>query len=571
MKNNKLVWLLSLLLVVALFLAACGGDDKETKDDTTTDKDDKDATTEETEVAADEEQVLNLIMTAEIPTMDSALVTDAVGFDLLNNVNEGLYRLNQENIAVPAISDGEPTVSEDGLVYTFKLRDSKWSDGTPVTANDFEYSWKRAMNPDTASEYGPYMMAGVIKNATAISEGKMDYTELGVKALDEKTLEVSLDKPTPYFLSLMSFGTFLPQSEAFVTSQGENYAKNSESLLYNGPFTLANWDGTGLSWQLLKNEEYWDKETVKLTEINYDVVKEPGTAVNLYTEGQKDRAGLTGDFAMQYGADPDLIHESETSVFYFKYNQERLGEKTPLANVNIREAITKAFDKQDLVDVVLANGSVPANYLVPKDFTFDENGTDFRDVNGDMAVFNVEEAKAAFETGLSELGVSELTLEILNGDTESAKKTGEYLKNQLETNLPGLTVQLKEVPFNVRLDLDTNQDYDIQIAGWGPDYQDPYTFMNLWLTGGGNNQMSYANPEYDKLVNSAVNELALDPEARWQALADAEKLLIDEDFGIGPMYQRGLMFLQKPYVKGIVAHPFGGDYSYKWAYIEGKN
>lgn len=571
MKNNKLVWLLSLLLVVALFLAACGGDDKETKDDTTTDKDDKDATTEETEVAADEEQVLNLIMTAEIPTMDSALVTDAVGFDLLNNVNEGLYRLNQENIAVPAISDGEPTVSEDGLVYTFKLRDSKWSDGTPVTANDFEYSWKRAMNPDTASEYGPYMMAGVIKNATAISEGKMDYTELGVKALDEKTLEVSLDKPTPYFLSLMSFGTFLPQSEAFVTSQGENYAKNSEALLYNGPFTLAKWDGTGLSWQLLKNEEYWDKETVKLTEINYDVVKEPGTAVNLYTEGQKDRAGLTGDFAMQYGADPDLIHESETSVFYFKYNQERLGEKTPLANVNIREAITKAFDKQDLVDVVLANGSVPANYLVPKDFTFDENGTDFRDVNGDMAVFNVEEAKAAFEKGLSELGVSELTLEILNGDTESAKKTGEYLKNQLETNLPGLTVQLKEVPFNVRLDLDTNQDYDIQIAGWGPDYQDPYTFMNLWLTGGGNNQMSYANPEYDKLVNSAVNELALDPEARWQALADAEKLLIEEDFGIGPMYQRGLMFLQKPYVKGIVAHPFGGDYSYKWAYIEGKN
>lgn len=571
MKNNKLVWLLSLLLVVALFLAACGGDDKETKDDTTTDKDDKDATTEETEVAADEEQVLNLIMTAEIPTMDSALVTDAVGFDLLNNVNEGLYRLNQENIAVPAISDGEPTVSEDGLVYTFKLRDSKWSDGTPVTANDFEYSWKRAMNPDTASEYGPYMMGGVIKNATAISEGKMDYTELGVKALDEKTLEVSLDKPTPYFLSLMSFGTFLPQSEAFVTSQGENYAKNSESLLYNGPFTLANWDGTGLSWQLLKNEEYWDKETVKLTEINYDVVKEPGTGVNLYTEGQKDRAPLTGDFAMQYGADPDLIHESETSVFYFKYNQERLGEKTPLANVNIREAITKAFDKQDLVDVVLANGSVPANYLVPKDFTFDENGTDFRDVNGDMAVFNVEEAKAAFETGLSELGVSELTLEILNGDTESAKKTGEYLKNQLETNLPGLTVQLKEVPFNVRLDLDTNQDYDIQIAGWGPDYQDPYTFMNLWLTGGGNNQMSYANPEYDKLVNSAVNELALDPEARWQALADAEKLLIEEDFGIGPMYQRGLMFLQKPYVKGIVAHPFGGDYSYKWAYIEGKN
>lgn len=567
MKNSKFLWLFSLLLVLSIFLAACG--DKEEGTTTTTEKEEDPATTEE--VAVDEEQVLNLIMTAEIPTMDSALVTDAVGFDLLNNVNEGLYRLNQENVAVPAIADGEPTVSEDGLVYTFKLRDANWSDGSPVTANDFEYSWKRAMNPDTASEYGPYMMGGVIKNATEISEGKVEYTELGVKALDEKTLEVTLEKPTPYFLSLMSFGTFLPQKEEFVTSQGENYAKNSESLLYNGPFTLANWDGTGLSWQLLKNEQYWDKDTVKLTEINYDVVKEPATAVNLYTNGEKDRAGLSGEYAMQYAADPELLKESETSVFYFKYNQERNGEKTPLANVNIREAITKAFNKEDLASVVLANGSVPANYLVPKDFTFDEDGNDFRDVNGDMATFNVEEAQAAWEKGLAELGVKELSIEILGGDTELSKKMDEYFKSQLETNLPGLTVTLKEVPFNVRLDLDTNQDYEIQVAGWGPDYQDPYTFMNLWLTGGGNNKMSYSNPEYDKLVNSANNELALDAAARWQALADAEKLLIEKDFGIGPIYQRGLMFLQKPYVKGIIAHPFGGDYSYKWAYIEGKN
>lgn len=567
MKNSKFLWLFSLLLVLSIFLAACG--DKEEGTTTTTEKEEDPATTEE--VAVDEEQVLNLIMTAEIPTMDSALVTDAVGFDLLNNVNEGLYRLNQENVAVPAIADGEPTVSEDGLVYTFKLRDANWSDGSPVTANDFEFAWKRAMNPDTASEYGPYMMGGVIKNATEISEGAVEYTELGVKALDEKTLEVTLEKPTPYFLSLMSFGTFLPQKEEFVTAQGENYAKNSESILYNGPFTLANWDGTGLSWQLLKNEQYWDKDTVKLTEINYDVVKEPATAVNLYTNGEKDRAGLSGEYAMQYAADPELLKESETSVFYFKYNQERNGEKTPLANVNIREAITKAFNKEDLATVVLANGSVPANYLVPKDFTFDEDGNDFRDVNGDMSTFNVEEAQAAWEKGLAELGVKELSIEILGGDTELSKKMDEYFKSQLETNLPGLTVTLKEVPFNVRLDLDTNQDYEIQVAGWGPDYQDPYTFMNLWLTGGGNNKMSYSNPEYDKLVNSANNELALDAAARWQALADAEKLLIEKDFGIGPIYQRGLMFLQKPYVKGIIAHPFGGDYSYKWAYIEGKN
>lgn len=568
MKNSKLVWLLSLLLVVGLFLAACGGD--EDAKDTTTDTDDKDATTEESEVAADEEQVLNLIQTAEIPTMDSALVTDAVGFDLLNNVNEGLYRLNQENVAVPAISDGEPTVSEDGLVYTFTLRDSNWSDGTPVTANDFEFAWKRAMNPDTASEYGPYMMNGVIKNATAITNGEAEYTELGVKALDEKTLEVTLEKPIPYFLSLMSFGTYLPQKEEFVTAQGDNYAKNSEALLYNGPFTLTKWDGTGLSWQLLKNEQYWDKETVKLTEINYDVVKENSTAVNLYTNGEKDRTTLSGEYAMQYAADPELLLEADTSTFYFKYNQERKGEKTPLANVNIREAISKAFNKEDLASVVLANGSTAAYSFVPSEFAFDEDGNDFREINGDMAVFNVEEAQAAWDKGLKELGVTELSLEILGGDTELSKKMDEYFKSQLETNLPGLTITLKEVPFNVRLDLDTNQDYDIQVAGWGPDYQDPFSFLSLWETDGGNNQMSYSNPEYDQLLQDINGSLAQDIPARWEAMAKAEKMIVEQDYAVGPIYQRGYMFLAKPYVKGIVAHPFGGDYSYKWAYVEGK-
>lgn len=555
------------MLVLSVFLAACGGE--KATDEKVDEPDDK-GTVDEPEVVVEEDQILNLIMGAEIPTMDSALTTDSVGFDLLNNVAEGLYRLNQENVAIPAIAEGEPTVSEDGLVYTFKLRDALWSDGSTVTAGDFEFAWKRAMNPDTASEYGPYMMSGVIKNATAISEGTVDYTELGVKAIDPTTLEVTLEKQVPYFLSLMSFGTFLPQSEAFVTAQAADYATNSDTLLSNGPFVLKAWDGTGLSWQLVKNDQYWDAENVKLTEINYNVVKETGTALNLYTTGEKDRTGLSGEYAMQYANDADLVTEMETTLFYFKYNQERNGAKSPLANVNIREAISKAVNKQDLVDVVLANGSVPANYLVPQAFAFDENAADFREVNGDMAVYNVEEAKAAWAKGLEELGETELTLEILGGDSETSKKMDEYFKNQLETNLEGLTITLKEVPFAVRLDLDTAQDYDIQVAGWGPDYQDPNTFMNLFVTDGGNNKSSYSNTEFDALISSAANELAMDPAARWEALAKAEKILVGDEFGIGPLYQRGTMSLVKPYVKGVVSHSFGGDYSYKWAYIEGK-
>lgn len=570
MKNSKLFWLLSLVLVLSAFLAACGGGDDDNAETPETGGDDNAAEEEKAAGEPDAEQVLNLMESAEIPTMDSSLAEDAVAFNIMNNVNEGLFRLNQENVAEPALAEAEPEVSEDGLTYTFKLRDAKWSNGEAVTANDFVFAWQRAIDPATGSPYGPYMMAGTIKNAEAIAAGEMDKAELGVKAVDEKTLEVTLERATPYFMSLMAFGTFYPLNEAFVTEKGDAYASNSDNLLYNGPFMLTNWDGTGLTWSMEKNPEYWDAETVQLETINVDVVKETSTAINLYTSGEKDRTGLSGEFAMQYAEDPEVVRELEPTIFYLKFNQERNGEQTPLANLNIRKAISMAFNKQDLVDVVLANGSLPANYLVPTEFTFDENNADFREVNGDMNEFNAEEAKKLWATGMEELGLTEVTLEMLGGDSELAKKMDEYMKSQLEENLEGLTLELKAVPFGVRLELDEAQDYDIQNSGWGPDYQDPMTFIDLFVTGSAQNKMSYSNEEFDTLVDQAKGELAQDLAGRWEAMAKAEQILIEEDAAIAPIYQRGLMSLQKPYVHDIISHPFGGDYSYKWAYISGK-
>lgn len=573
MKNSKLFWLLGLVLVLSIFLAACGGGDdtdtstepEETPSETPADEGGEEAPSGE----PDAEQVLNLVEGAEIPSMDSAIAEDSVAFNILNNVNEGLFRLNEENIAVPALAESEPEISEDGLTYTFKLRDANWSNGTPITAQDFVFAWQRALDPEVGSPYGPYMMAGTIKGAKEVSEGA-DPSELGVVAEDEKTLVVTLERPTPYFMSLMAFGTFYPQNEEFVTEKGDDYASNSDNLLYNGPFVLTNWDGTGLTWTMEKNEEYWDAETVTLETINVDVVKETSTALNLYQSGEKDRVGLSGEFAMQYADDPEVVKELEPTLFYLKFNQERNGEETPLANENIRKAISMAFNKQDLVDVVLANGSLPANYLVPTEFTFSEDGEDFREINGDLTGFDATKAQEFWQTGLEEIGQTEVTLELLGGDSELAGKMDAYLKEQLETNLEGLTVNLKAVPFGVRLELDEAQDYDIQNSGWGPDYQDPMTFIDLFVTGASHNLMSYSNEEFDSLVEQAKGELAQDPAARWEAMAEAERILIEEDAAIAPIYQRAVMALQKPYVNGIVSHPFGGDYSYKWAYISGK-
>lgn len=551
------------MLVLSVVLAACGGKGSDTDTGQEGEKD-----TPEKETAGDSEQVLRLIESAEIPSVDSSVVEDAVGFNVLNNVMEGLYRLDENSLAVPAMADGEAEVSEDGLTYTFKIRDAQWSNGTPVTAHDFVFAWQRAVDPDTGSPYGPYLMEGMVKNATEIGKGEAELADLGIRAEDDQTLVVELEREVPYFLSLMSFGTFYPLNEEFVTEQGDAYASNSDSMIYNGPFVFTDWDGTGNSWKYEKNENYWDADTVQLEEIYVDVVKETATAVQLYEKDQIDRIALSAEYAMQYADDPEVINELETAVFYFKMNQERNGEATPLANADIRKAIAKAFDKEELADAVLANGSIGANYLVPQDFTFDEDGKDFRDYSGTFSEYNVEEAQEHWKKGLEALGTDSVTIEILGGDTENAKKQQEWFKSQLEKNLEGLTIKLKEVPFNVRLELDETSDYDMQSAGWSPDFQDPISFIELFTENSPQNKMGFANAEYDQLIEDTKTTLADKPVERFEAFAKAEKILLEDEAAIIPQYQRGRMVLMNSKVKGLVTHPFGGDYSYKWTYIE---
>lgn len=552
MKKSKLALLMALTLVVSVFLAACGnGSDK------------KEGTTSGA-------QEIKVLSDAEIPTMDSAKVTDHVGITYLNAVNEGLYTLDQEGNPTPAIADGEPKVSEDGLVYTFTLKDTKWSNGEPVTANDFVFAWQRAIDPKTASEYGPYMMNGKIKGAQAISDAaaankEYDLSTLGIKAIDDKTLEVTFEKPLAYWDALLSFATFYPQNQKFVEEKGDQYATNAENLLYNGPFKMTGWDGpTSTEWVIEKNPDYREADTVKLTKLTTNVVKDYNAQVNAFESGEADiTAKLASDLVPQYQGDERLFSTLTPFTYWIKMNQKN----EALANVNIREAIAKAFDKDAMVKNILNDGSQTANYFIPKDFVSYE-GKDFRTKYPDLIVYNPEEAKAAWEKGLKELGVKEITLGLLGDDIEGTKKVNEYIKNQLETNLPGLTVNLENVPFSSRIDRSKNMDYDLVSSGWGPDYKDALTFADLFITGGPLNEMNYSNSEYDKLINKAQNELAGVPAAYAEAMQDAEKILLAEDFALAPTYQRASNILVNPKVKGLVYNSFGPDYSYRWVTVE---
>ncbi|MDX8289598.1 peptide ABC transporter substrate-binding protein [Metabacillus indicus] len=561
MKKSKFSLLLVLSLVLSVFLTACyGGGGSSSSDGGDKDKDSKEA--------ANVPQELKVLESSEIPSMDSVLATDTISLSQLNNTNEGLYRIDENQEPVPGMADGEPEANEDGTEYTIKIKeDAKWSNGEPVTANDFVFAWQRALNPETGSEYGPYMMMGKIKNAEALYNGEAKPEDLGVKAQDEKTLVVTLEKPIAFFKSLMAFPTFYPQNQKFVEEQGENFGKKSENLVFNGPFAINGWAGPAdTEWTLEKNAEYWDAKNVSLEKITFNVSKDPQAAANAFEAGEADVTPKLSTPAViaQYEGDDRLLRWLEPTIFWLKLNQKN----EALANVNIRKAIAMAFNKEDLTNEILNNGSIPANYAVPKEFvTHPETGEDFREANGDLLSYNAEEAKKLWEKGLAEIGQKEVKLVYLGGDTETSKTVDSYMKDQLQNTLPGLTIDVQSVPFSVRLDRDKTMDYDIQAAGWGPDYLDPISFSDLWITDGGNNKMAYSNEKYDKLLKDAQTTLANDPAKRFEALQEAEKVVLEEDAGVAPMYQRASNLLINKNVEGFTYHLVGPEYSYKWIKI----
>lgn len=549
--KKRFSFFLVLLLALSTFLAACGGG-----------KDNNNAQGGQggEKPAEKKEQVLNLLESQEIPSLDSALATDAVSFIVLNNVMEGLYRLGKDNKPVPGIAESYE-VSQDGKTYTFKLRkDAKWSNGDPVTAHDFEFAWKRVLDPKTKSEYA-YIMYD-IKNAEEANTGKVPLDQVGVKALDDYTLKVELKNPVPYFVGLTAFGTFMPQNEKFVKAQGDKYGLEANTTLYNGPFVLSEWKHEQ-GWTYTKNPNYWDKDAVKLEKVNVKIVKDTATAVNLYETKQADHVGLTAEFVDKYKNDKNFHTKLDPRLYWLRMNTK----KEPLNNVNARKAIAMAIDTQAMVDTLLNNGSIPAKFTVPKDFVTGPDGKDFRDVNGDLVNYNPDEAKKLWEQAKKELGKDKFTLELLNYDTDNAKKIGEYVKAQLEQNLPGLTVNIKQQPFAQKLKLESNMQYDLSFSGWGPDYQDPMTFLQLWTSTSPHNQTGWSNAEYDKLIKDAQTTLANDQQARWDAMLKAEKIVFEE-MPIAPLYQNGVAYLQREYVKDFVTHTFGADYSLKWAYVE---
>ena len=565
-KMKKFTAVVAPVLAMSMALTACSGSGGEKKSTTTSSGGGEE---KKSEIKYAAKQVLNRTENQEIPTMDTSKSTDTLGAQILGNTMEGLYRLDKDNKPIPAAAESS-TKSEDGKKYTFKLRkDAKWSNGDPVTAKDFVYAWQRLLDKNTAAEYA--FIAYYIKNAEAINKGEKAATELGAKAVDDYTLEVELEKPVPYFLNLLAFPSYYPLNEKFVKEKGDKFGLEADTTLYNGPFVMASWKHEQ-GWQLKKNDKYWDNKTVKLEEINYSVVKEVATRVNLYDTGSIDFTLLSGEFVDKYKSNKEEYGEySEASTFFLRLNQKRNGQDTPLKSKKLREAIALSIDKKGLANVILNNGSKATDQLVPKGLATGPDGKDYQDTFKNGLKYDPKKGAAAWEAAKKELGKDQVTIELLSYDDGTAKKIADYFKDQIEKNLKGVTVNTKIQPFKQKLKLESAQDYEVSFAGWSPDYSDPMTFIDMFESKSPYNQMSYSNPKYDDMVKKAGNELMSDAKKRWETLGKAEKLLLEEDAGMVPLYQTGRAYVMKPNVKGIVKHNISPEYSFKWAYVtEGK-
>ncbi|MGL9822363.1 peptide ABC transporter substrate-binding protein [Enterococcus sp. DIV1421a] len=552
----KKKWAFSVVALSGLVLAGCYGGSANTKSSNSASGN-----------STDGGGVFNLVVPQEMPTADLSLATDTISFTALNNVYEGIYRLDKDSKPQPAGASELAEVSEDGLTYKIKLReDAKWSNGDPVVAADYVYGWQRTVDAATASEYA-YLFAPVA-NAEEITAGKKDKSELGIKAVGDHELEITLTKQTPYFQYLLAFPLFFPQKQSVVEENGDAYASASDKAVYNGPFTLTDFDGPGTDteWSYKKNDNYWDKDAVKLSEIKVSVVKESSTALNLFKDGQADDVILSGELAQQNANDPAYTSVKEARTSYIELNQREAD--SPFKNVNLRKAISYSINRDALVKQVLGDGSVVSTGLIPADMSKNpETNEDFAKEAGKLVSYDKDKAKEYWEKAKKELGIDSLEFNLMASDDDASKKVIEYIQNSIQENLDGVKVKPTPVPFSVRLDRSSSGDFDTVLGGWAADYADPSSFTDLFVAGNSYNRGQWSNADYDKVVDDSGNKDAGDEQARWADLQEATKIMAD-DMGVIPVYQKAEGHLVNEKIKGIVHHAAGASWDYKWTYVE---
>lgn len=511
----------------------------------------------------DEGAVLNIMLETEVQSLDPQVATDGTSFEVMANFIDGLMQMDAEGAAVPAMAESYE-ISEDGKTYTFHLREAKWSNGESVTAQDFVFGWQRAVDPATASEYS-YMLSdiGQVVNAAEIIAGDKPVTDLGITAVDDKTLEVQLNVPVSYFLSLMYFPTFYPVNQAFYESCADTFATSPETVLCNGAFLLTDYQPAATAFELVKNPDYYDADKVSLTGLSYQVIKDSQQALMSYQTGALDLTLLNGEQVDQVKEDPEFVSVGAGYLWYISPN---MGSVPELANLNLRKAMTFALDRESITQDVLKDGSAATFTAVPPQFATGPDGSDFSaDQTKYAAYCSYDAAKALeyYEAAKAELGKDSFTFDMVVDADDAPQKVAQVVKEQLETTLPGFTLNLTVEPKKQRVQDMQDGSFEIGLTRWGPDYADPMTYLGMWITGNSNNYGLWSDADYDAIIaECTTGSLCTDPEGRWAALYEAEQIALEQAV-IFPLYTQCNAEMVSSAVTGVEFHPVAINRVYK--------
>ena len=533
---------------LGMLLAACGNGNSSSK-------------------SAAQSGTLNLSTTAPLDTID---ISKSTGFGQTGNVFESFYRLGKNGKPTAGLAK-TGTVSKDGKTWTFKIRDSKWSNGDPIVAQDFVYSWKRSLNPKTASPYA-YLFSGV-KNADAIIAGKKSPNALGISAPDKKTVVVKLNRPIAYFRVLMAYPLFGPQNEKVVKKYGNRYATKAQYQVYSGPFKIKGWNGTNDTWSFVKNNDYWDKKAVKLNKIHYQVVKSNNTGYQMYQQGKLDLTPLSSEQVKNLKSNNDFTQYPYSLVRFLLYNfkDKNAVNRKALNNKNIRLALSLSIDRDIVTKKVLGNGSTLPKGFVANDLAANpKTGIDFAKEQAvkNTVDYNPALAKKYWQKGLQEIGQKSLTFDVLSSNDEAdSDQLTQYLQSQWTKELKGIKINITNIPDKSTTSRAQQGNFDIYLSHWGGDFNDPMTFMQIPMTGTSYNYGKWSNSEYDNLVKKAGNQDANNPEKRWNDLVSAAKI-VNGNQAITPIYQQTTAYLQNKRVHGIIHNTAGTQWSYKYAYVD---
>ncbi|WP_274308232.1 peptide ABC transporter substrate-binding protein [Solibacillus daqui] len=531
MKHKKKVALTATALSLSAILAACGAEEE------------KKSTTSST---GDEEKELNLLITSEPPSLHPQLATDTTSGAILENTFEGLTTLKD---GVPELAAAEDyVVSEDLLTYTFTIRDAQWSNGEKVTAEDFAYAWLWALNPENASEYSTILYP--IKGAEAYNNGTGTAEEVAVKAIDEKTLEVTLAAPTPYFLELTAFKTFYPIHKATAEANPKWYTE-ADSYVGNGAYTLSTWNHSG-DIVLEKSENYWDAENVAIDTVNVAMVESETTQMTMFDAGEIDFLGapygtISLDAIDRLKSEDKLNVTDLSGIYWYKFNTK----DEVMQNENIRKALTLAIDRESLISNIVKGEKQPALGIVPNSVA------GFGDDEGYFQDANIEEAKKYLDAGLKELGLAspaDLEVKVSYNTSEAHSSIAQFIQQGWTSNL-GISVKLDNAEWQVYLDKLNNADYQIGRLGWSADYNDAYSFLEMYNSAtNGNNQTGWSSEEYTNLLKASTTET--DAAKRTELLLQAEKIIMD-DMPVAPIYYQTNLFIKNDEVENMEPDALG--------------